>query len=637
MKKSTKALASLAIASMALTIVPFNAFATGTVPTRLAGTTAAQTAVAIADQTGWTGTAILASSASYGMVDALTAAPLSSYLKAPILLTGAEIVLDAATKAELVKLSVTKIYVTSGTAVISQAVLTELASMNITVIPLGGLDRSATSVNIASKMVGVTKVAVANGLQDALSIAAIASADNEPILLTDEDALPASVKTYFAANPGITASDVIGGTGIISDTVKSILPSATRHAGNTAYDTNNKVIQDFASSLEFDQVYLANGVTGIDALSGAPLAAQTKSAIVLTDGTVPATAAFVHSKLKLTSSITALGGTAVVPESLRLGVGYKDLTTTAVTGYVYNTELQIDLKIRSAPNLDDTIPIKGYLYNYEKVEILDTIVDTIDNVVWDKILYKGSFAYVSNAYIQPYTSPPDNVATIARNITKQFEVGTSTQIAGNVDKEGLSLGYLQWCIGQRTLPPLLNRMDREYNAEMKSIFGTNYNSMHSMILDTPENQLKWSISINDSTNKIIDPWYSQFVSLCNNQDFINIEADAEVYSVRQAMLICDNYNLKTVRGFVLAFDIVTQNGSVNSDATQIITNALEKTPNMTEKTLLGVIANAVADSSANLSEDIRSRETSIVNGQGTVHGSILNLDTNYGLSDTSWR
>jgi len=64
MNKSKKALASLAIAGMALTLIPLNALATGTGSTRLAGTTAEQTAVKIADQTGWTGTAILASSAS---------------------------------------------------------------------------------------------------------------------------------------------------------------------------------------------------------------------------------------------------------------------------------------------------------------------------------------------------------------------------------------------------------------------------------------------------------------------------------------------------------------------------------------------------------------------------------------------
>ena len=240
--------------------------------------------------------------------------------------------------------------------------------------------------------------------------------------------------------------------------------------------------------------------------------------------------------------------------------------------------------------------------------------------MWDKIIYNNSIAYVSNAYIQHYTSPPDNVVNIARNITKQFEVGNSNQIAGNFDGQGLSLGYLQWCIGQGTLQPMLNRMDREYNAEMKSIFGTNYDIIHNMILDTPENQLEWANSINDSTNKITDPWYSQFVSLCNNQDFINIEADAEAYTIRQAMIICDKYNLKTVRGFALAFDIAVQNGSISSDATKIIDTALEQKPNMTEKDLLKVIANAVADTSPNNAEDIRSRKIAIVNGQGTVHG-----------------
>ncbi|TGE34937.1 transglycosylase [Desulfosporosinus fructosivorans] len=335
MRKTKKSLAILAIAGMVLTMLPINAFAAGAVPTRLSGTTAEQTAVKIADQTGWTGTAILASSTSYGMVDALTSGPLASYLKAPILLTGAGKVLDPTTKDELVKLAVTKVYVTSGTAVISQAVLDELVTMNITVIPLGGFDRSATSVNIASKMVGVTKVAVANGLQDALSIAALASAANEPILLTDKDALPNSVASFLAANPGITTSDVIGGTGIISDAVKAMVPNANRHAGYTAYDTNNQIIQDFNASLTYENVYLANGVTGIDALSGAPLAAQTKSAIVLTDGVgTPAAGAFVLSKMSANSVVTALGGEAVVSESQRrLGVGAIDTSVqTSILG-----------------------------------------------------------------------------------------------------------------------------------------------------------------------------------------------------------------------------------------------------------------------------------------------------------------
>jgi len=290
------------------------------VPPRLAGATAAQTAVAIANQTGWKGTAILASSASYGMVDALTCGPLATFLKAPILLQEAGPVLNADTRAELVKLQVKTVYVASGTAVISQAVLNELKDkMQITVVSLGGNDQFVTSVNIANTMMTlgapVSKIAVAYGwlTQDALSIASIASCASQPILLTEKDSVPASVKAFLVANPKITSAEVIGGTGVISEAVKDSFPSATRHYGNTAYDTNQQVIQDFTASLEFNQVYLANGVTGIDALSGAPLAAQTKSAIVLTDGTVPTVATFVNGKMTSNSVVTALGGTSVVP------------------------------------------------------------------------------------------------------------------------------------------------------------------------------------------------------------------------------------------------------------------------------------------------------------------------------------
>ena len=341
MRMFKKALAALAIAGMALTTIPFNTFASGTVPTRLAGTTAEQTAVRIADQTGWTGTAILASSASYGMVDALTSGPLASYLKAPILLTGTGKTLDSATKAELIKLAVTKVYVTSGTAVISQAVLDELNDMKITVIPLGGVDRSETSVNIAKQMVTlgapVTKVAVAYGwlIQDALSIASIASQASEPILLTNTTGLSTSEQAFLKANLSITASDVIGGTGVIQDSVLAQLPTPTRHYGITAYDTNDQVIKDFSISLEFNQIYLANGVTGIDALSGAPLAAQTKSAIVLTDGVTPPVAGdFVRGKMSGNSHVTALGGEAVVSESQRIfgAVAVDPSVQTAMVG-----------------------------------------------------------------------------------------------------------------------------------------------------------------------------------------------------------------------------------------------------------------------------------------------------------------
>lgn len=293
---------------------------------RIAGNTAAQTAVQIAEQTGWKGTAILASSETYGMVDALTAGPLAAYVKAPILLTESGNKLNSNTKAELKKLEVKTVYVTSGTGVISQAILDELTGMGINVVTLGGSDRFATSVNIARKMVELgapmTKVAVAYGWksQDALSIAPIASAQSEPILLTERDNLPADVKSFLSANGTITSTDVIGGTGVISEAAKALLPNPTRYAGITAYDTNTQVIKSFDSAINYDDVYLANGETAIDALAGVPLAAKNKSAIILTNQVSPAAATFVKTRLGKGSVITALGGAAVVPNSVVTGL-----------------------------------------------------------------------------------------------------------------------------------------------------------------------------------------------------------------------------------------------------------------------------------------------------------------------------
>ncbi|WP_088188129.1 cell wall-binding repeat-containing protein [Desulfosporosinus sp. FKA] len=323
-----KFLTSLVIIGMIITIVSSNACATDTAPpTRLAGTTAAQTAVAIADQLGWTGTAIIASSAPYGTSDALAAGPLATFLKAPILLQEPGNALNVDTKAELIKLKVTKVYVTSGNTVISQAVLDQLAGMGITIESLGGADRIETSVNIANKLISlgapVTKIAVVNGWQnqDALSIASIASFSNEPIILTQKTGLSTAAKGFLDANTGIITSDVIGGTGVIDNQVLAQLPNPTRHAGVTAYDTNYQIIQDFVSAIDFNNVFLANGETGIDALSGAPLAAQTKSAIILTDGT-PLDSDNLLIKISLnnlrnTNLVIAIGGNTVVPEEIR--------------------------------------------------------------------------------------------------------------------------------------------------------------------------------------------------------------------------------------------------------------------------------------------------------------------------------
>jgi putative cell wall-binding protein len=617
--------------AMLLTLVGFTSVASAS--TSLAGADRYATAIKIV-QAGWTMSDNAIIARGDDLADALAAAPLA-YAKgrAPILLTETN-KLPTGVLDELKALGVKNVYIVGGTGAVSTAVENALKDFNV--IRLSGTDRADTSYKVALEAfkTAPTGVVIANGYAyaDALSISSIAAAKGMPILLVDSKQLSASQASYIAGKTVYA----VGGTGVLSQAVID-MAKAKRLSGLDRYETNSAILNEFPQY--YSKVYLAKGTDDnlVDALAGSALAALGNNPIVLVDGNSVINAKssnIIKANASVNSTEVLLGGTvaksaADVVETLKP----KELPINK-KGYVYNTELLVDLKIRSAPNLNGTI--LGYLYNYNKVEILDTIVDSSNNV-WGKIAYNNSFAYVYKAYIQPYTSPTEDVVSIAVNITKQFEASTSNQVAGNFDGQGLSLGNLQWCIGQGTLQPILNRMDREYNAQMRSIFGANYDSIHNMTLDTLENQLKWAMNINDGTNKIMEPWYSQFVSLCTNQGFIKIETEAQVYTVKQAMIICDKYNLKTVRGFALAFDIVTQNGSINSGAIRIIDTALVQNPSMIEKNLLGVIANAVADSSSSNSADIRSRKIAIVNGQGTVHGSMLYLDKNFGLSDNCWR
>lgn len=439
MKKTKKALASLAIASLALTTVPFNVLAAD-VPLRLAGNTAEQTAVEISKQTGWSGAAILASSEKYGMSDALAAGPLAYSLKAPILLTGNDETLNPETKAELSRLNVSTVYVTSGTRVIQQSVLNEISAMGITVVPMGGYDRAETSVNMASKMTGVTKVAVANSVPDALSIGSIAAAANQPILLVDKDNVSSKVTEYVTSN-NITSTDVIGGTGIISDATAAKFPSATRHAGMTAYDTNNKVIQDFAEDLNFENVYIANGETAIDALSGAPLAAQTNSPIILTNGrTSPDAAAFVKGKTGEDSIYTALGGTVAISESLRQQIESGttvaepgDLTVTSVAA---NTASSVRVIFNKAPGDIENITI----------EVLQGVSQITLSTEWNET---NTEVIASRSSKFPEGTYTVNVKE-GETVLKTEEISITAQKVAKIDIYSKTLGVVNRTVGAST-------------------------------------------------------------------------------------------------------------------------------------------------------------------------------------------
>jgi len=297
--------------------------------TRLGGYDRYGTAVQIADH-GWQSAsiAVLVPSGDQNMVDALASSSLAKAVDGPILLADKDSV-PTSTMTELKKLGVTKVYLVSGKELISAKVVSDLSAVGIQAVRIGGYDRYETAVNIAKEIQKIkpfNEIVVTNGYAnvDAISIAPIAAAKGIPVLLVDKDAVP-TVVSDFIKSLVISKTYVIGGTAIVSDTVKDTLPNAIRLGGYDRFDTNTEVLKKFENLIIGGTMFFANGSESslIDSLTGAPMAAKLGGAIVLSNKeAVPdSTKGFIQTNIALKNP-GILGGTAVMSDLAIQSLGY---------------------------------------------------------------------------------------------------------------------------------------------------------------------------------------------------------------------------------------------------------------------------------------------------------------------------
>ena len=115
------------------------------------------------------------------------------------------------------------------------------------------------------------KVFLCSGISpaDALSIASAAAKEEGIILLTDGNSLKGAEK-YIKSGVEVK---IIGGTGVISDKLeqelKSMGATVERISGNDRYETSVKVYEKYYKPMKVRSIYLANGLTMADALTGA--------------------------------------------------------------------------------------------------------------------------------------------------------------------------------------------------------------------------------------------------------------------------------------------------------------------------------------------------------------------------------
>jgi len=111
----------------------------------------------------------------------------------------------------------------------------------------------------------------------------------------------------------VTKTIVVGGSGVIADSVLADLPEPTRVNGVNRFATSVALAEYF--EVEADHFYLATGHSFADAISGSVLAAKEGTGLLLVDKTLPQSVAdfIVAQKVR---SVTALGGTGSVSDAV---------------------------------------------------------------------------------------------------------------------------------------------------------------------------------------------------------------------------------------------------------------------------------------------------------------------------------
>lgn len=244
---------------------------------RLFGANRIDTAVAVSKK-GWpNGASVVILTRDDNYPDALTGAPLSKKLDAPILFTNSKI-LTAATETEIKRLKAEKVIILGGTGAVSEAIENKLAQ-SYQVQRIGGTDRFETAKNIAKELGYKGQAVITTGMDfhDALIVSPLAAYNSIPILLTTAASLPQATKDALAfIEP--TEITVVGNTSWVSEAVFAELTKAKRISGSDIYESSVLVARAFKADAA--KIFLATGKDFPDALSGSGLAAKYNSPIL---------------------------------------------------------------------------------------------------------------------------------------------------------------------------------------------------------------------------------------------------------------------------------------------------------------------------------------------------------------------
>lgn len=258
----------------------------------------------------------------------------------------------------------------------------------------------------------------------------------------------------------------------------------------------------------------------------------------------------------------------------------------------------------------------------------------VDGVVGDdtwKALFNGA-------------APPENQLASAPllqrclALTGAFETSMGVPdcfcgLAGDFDGQGLSLGVVQWNLGQGTLQPLLNEMVTAHEPVVRGIFHDHFDGLQDMLASPRSLQLQWARELQDpSRHAVFEPWKGLLQALGRTPEFQAIQVEHASALHAAAQNLCVRFGVSSERAIALMFDIRVQNGSIDRDTEARIRADFAALAPQDEVGRLRAIANRRAEAaSPRFVEDVRVRKLTIANGAGTVHGISWDLEAQFGI------
>jgi putative cell wall-binding protein len=250
--------------------------------------------VSVAEE-GWETASTVILTRDDDMVDAMTAAPLSKDLDAPILMTPTD-VLDDGVLEEMTALGTTTVYIIGGTGAISSDVEQKIISAGMTVTRIEGSDRYETAALIAEELSSTDTVYLASGHgeADTIAVSPFAAEEGNAILLTEKYSIPEVTKIAIEIM-GASNVIIIGGTGIVDSSVEESLSedyAVERWGGYDRYATQQLIFQNlvdiqdpqalvYFTSSKVTAADVSGGKPNAGALLGAALAAKNGGYIMM--------------------------------------------------------------------------------------------------------------------------------------------------------------------------------------------------------------------------------------------------------------------------------------------------------------------------------------------------------------------